>query len=116
MWQWMCFEQYHIEPNIGTVRFWHMLNKTRAELGERLLDKKKSGYAALDILEQELADQERRGNRFLVADQYSLADIATYAYTHVAQEGGFDLAPYPRVRAWCARIADQPRWAPITAR
>lgn len=111
MWQWMCFEQYHVEPNIGTVRFWMSLGKTRAELGERLIDKKKGGYAALDLLEEEL-----QGKRYMVAEQYSLADIALYAYTHVAQEGGFDLAPYPNVRAWCDRIAGQPRWAPITER
>jgi glutathione S-transferase len=109
MWQWLCFEQYHIEPNIGTVRFWLSLGKTRAELGERLIDKKKSGYAALDLLEEEL-----KGKRYMVAEQYSLADISLYAYTHVAPEGGFDLAPYPNVRSWCDRIASQPRWSPIT--
>ncbi len=109
MWQWMCFEQYHIEPNIGTVRFWLSLGKTRAELGERLIDKKKSGYAALDVLEEELRDRQ-----FLVAERYSLADIAVFAYTHVAHEGGFDLEPYPHVRAWCDRVTTQPKWAPIT--
>lgn len=110
MWQWMCFEQYHIEPNIGTVRFWvHVLRKTRAELGEKLIEKKKSGYAALDVLEESL-----RGREFLVGNRYSLADICLYAYTHMAREGGFDLQPYPGVRGWCDRVASQPRWAPIT--
>ena len=110
MWHWLCFEQYHVEPNIGTVRFWiSILHKTRAELGEKLVEKKKSGYAALDVLEEGL-----RGRTYLVAEQYSLADIALYAYTHVAHEGGFDLAPYPRVRGWLDRVASQPGWVPIT--
>lgn len=111
MWHWMCFEQYNLEPNLGTLRFWlHSLKKTRAELGEKLVEKKKNGYAALDVLESGLA-----GREFLVAERYSLADIALFAYTHVAQEGGFDLAPYPNIRAWCQRVQEQPRWAPITA-
>lgn len=112
MWQWMCFEQYHLEPNIGTVRFWiSSLHKTRAELGDKLIEKKKAGYAALDVLEDGL-----RNRKFLVDDEYSLADIAMFAYTHVAHEGGFDLAPYPNVRAWCDRLMNQPRWAPMTER
>lgn len=110
MWQWMCFEQYNLEPNIGTARFWiGSLGKTRAELGEKLIEKKKSGYAALDVLEEGL-----RGRKYLVGDQYSLADISLFAYTHVAHEGGFDLAPYPSIRGWCDRVASQPRWEPIT--
>lgn len=110
MWHWLCFEQYHLEPNIGTVRFWiSMLRKTRAELGEKLIEKKKSGYAALDVLEEGL-----RNRTYLVGEKYSLADISLFAYTHVAHEGGFDLAPYPNVRSWLDRVASQPGWAPIT--
>lgn len=110
MWHWLCFEQYHVEPNIGTVRFWtKMLGKTRAELGDKLIEKKKSGYAALDVLEESL-----RGRPYLVENRYTLADIALFAYTHVAHEGGFDLAPYPNVRAWIERVMKQPDWAPIT--
>lgn len=111
MWQWMCFEQYNLEPNIATLRFWLKLGRTRAELGERLVEKKKNGYAALDVLEETLGERE-----YLAAGQYSLADIALYAYTHVAHEGGFDLAPYPAIRAWCERVEKQPSWAPITER
>ena len=109
MWQWMCFEQYNLEPNIATLRFWMKLGRTRAELGEKLVEKKKNGYAALDVLEETLRDCQ-----YLAGAQYSLADIALYAYTHVAHEGGFDLAPYPAVRAWCERVEKQPSWAPIT--
>jgi glutathione S-transferase len=110
MWHWMCFEQYHVEPNIGTVRFWiSILHKTRNELGEKLVEKKKSGYAALDVLEEGL-----RGRTYLVDEKYSLADISLFAYTHVAHEGGFDLAPYPNIRGWIERVVSQPKWEPIT--
>jgi glutathione S-transferase len=112
MWQWLCFEQYNLEPNVGTARFWlHSLKKTPAELGEKLAEKHRLGHAALGVLEQGL-----NGREWLVAGRYTLADIGLYAYTHVAADGGFDLAPYPAVRAWCARIAARPGHRPITAR
>jgi len=112
MWQWLCFEQYNLEPNIGTVRFWvSSLKKTETELGEKLTEKRKNGYAALDVLEKGLA-----GKSFLVGNRYSLADISLYAYTHVAGEGGFDLGKYPNIRAWCERVTQQPKWAPITSK
>jgi len=110
MWQWMCFEQYNLEPNIGTLRFWlRLLGKTHAELGDKLTEKKKNGYAALDVLENAL-----KQSRYLVGGRFSLADISLYAYTHVAPDGEFELSRYPNVRAWCDRVASQPRWAPIT--
>jgi glutathione S-transferase len=112
MWQWLCFEQYSLEPNVATVRFWlHSLHKTEAELGEKLTDKRRLGFAALDVLEQGLKDRE-----YLVADQYTLADIGLYAYTHVAEEGGFPLVRYPAIQAWCERIAARPGHRPITAK
>lgn len=112
MWQWMCFEQYNLEPNIGTARFWlASLGKSEAELGEKLEEKRRNGHAALAVLEHGLA-----GREFLVGERYSLADIALYAYTHVAPEGGFALDAYPAIRAWCARIAAQPGHVPITSR
>jgi len=112
MWQWMCFEQYSLEPNVGTARFWiTSLRKSEAELGEKLEEKRRNGHAALAVLDQGLTERE-----FLVGDRYSLADIALYAYTHVAPEGGFDLGPYPAIRAWCARVATQPGHVPITSR
>jgi glutathione S-transferase len=112
MWQWLCFEQYNLEPNVATVRYWvHIQRKTEADLGEKLTDKTKNGYAALGVLETGLKQKS-----FLVGNRYSLADIALYAYTHVAHEGGFDMSTYPNIRAWCERITQQPRWAPITSR
>ena len=112
MWQWLCFEQYNLEPNVATVRFWlHSLHKTEAELGEKLTDKRRLGFAALDVLERGLADRD-----YLVANRYTLADIGLYAYTHVAEEGGFPLERYPAIRGWCARIAARPAYRPITAK
>jgi glutathione S-transferase len=112
MWQWMCFEQYSLEPNIGTARFWiASLGKSEAELGEKLQEKRRNGHAALAVLEQGLA-----GRGFLVGERYSLADVALYAYTHVAPEGGFELEAYPSIRAWCARVAAEPGHVPITSR
>jgi glutathione S-transferase len=112
MWQWMCFEQYSLEPNIGTARFWiASLGRSEAELGEKLVEKRRNGHAALAVLEQALT-----GHEFLAGGRYSLADIALYAYTHVAPEGGFALEGYPAIRAWCARVAAQPGHVPITSR
>ena len=111
MGQWLCFEQYELEPNIGTARFWlTSLKKTPAELGDRLTDKHVRGHAALRILEQALLNQ-----RFLVADRFTLADIALFAYTHVAPEGGMPLDAYPSIRAWIRRVSDEPGHAPITS-
>jgi len=112
MWQWLCFEQYNLEPNIGTARFWiASLGKSEAELGDKLVEKRRNGHAALAVLERGLA-----GCEFLVGDRYSLADIALFAYTHVAPQGGFPLDDYPAIRAWCDRVAAQPGHVPITSR
>lgn len=111
LWQWLSFEQYNLEPNIGTVRFWlRSLGKTEAELGEKLTDKVDRGYQALEVLNEGL-----NGRNFLVGDRYSLADISLYAYTHVAEEGGFSLARFPAIREWLGRVTAQPGYAPITA-
>jgi len=111
MWQWLCFEQYNLEPHIGTARFWlTSLQKTPEELGEKLAEKITKGHEALAVLERGLV-----GKLFLVGDQYSLADIALYAYTHVAPEGGFALDDYPNILEWIGRITTQAGWAPITS-
>lgn len=107
--QWMFFEQYSHEPFIAVARFIHHFlpadHPRRAEL-PRLMQ---GGHAALGVMEQRLSAAP-----FLVADRYTIADIALYAYTHVAHEGEFDLVPYPGVRAWLARVAEQPDHIPIT--
>ena len=109
--QWMFFEQYSHEPNIATVRHWitHKIEMT-PERETALPGKRKWGVAALEVMEKHL-----QAHRFFVGDAYSIADIALYAYTHVAHEGGFDLAPFPAVRAWLGRVAEQPGHIAITA-
>jgi len=107
--QWMFFEQYSHEPNIAVARYWiHVLGK-RQEWADRLEERWRRGYQALDVMERHL---ERR--RFFVEDRYGIADIAIYAYTHVAEEGDFDLGRYPRIRTWLDRVADQPGHVLIT--
>jgi glutathione S-transferase len=107
--QWMFFEQYSHEPHIAVARFWlHVLGAPPSE--EAQAEKLRLGYLALDALEQGLEDRE-----FLVGDRYSIADIALYAYTHVAGEGGFDLGRYPAIRAWLPRVAGQPGHVTIDA-
>jgi glutathione S-transferase len=69
-----------------------------------------AGYAALDVMERHLADRE-----YFVGERFTIADIALYAYTHVAPEGGFDLEPYPAVRTWLERVGTQPGIVPISA-
>jgi glutathione S-transferase len=111
MLQWMFFEQYSHEPYIAVVRFWiHELDRRTTHV-DALKEKTERGYQALDVMEKHLA-----GRTFFVEDRYSLADIALYAYTHVAHEGDFDLAPYAHVRAWLARVAAQPGHVTITDR
>ncbi len=107
--QWMFFEQYSHEPNIATVRFWVTHDLLTPERAAQLESKRQLGYAALGVMERHLA-----AHPYFVAGQYSIADIALYAYTHVAGEGGFDLNPYPAVRTWLDRVRAQPRHIPIT--
>jgi glutathione S-transferase len=107
--QWMFFEQYSHEPNVATVRFWlHHLEPT-PERRAAIEEKRRLGYAALGVMESHLAERT-----FFVGERCSIADLALYAYTHVADEGGFDLAPYPAVRAWLARVAARPGHVLIT--
>jgi glutathione S-transferase len=108
--EWLFFEQYSHEPNISTPRFWLKYQLLNDERRAALPQKKKLGYAALEVMERHLVRHP-----FFVAGTYTIADIALYAYTHVAHEGGFDLAPYGAVRAWMERIRAQPGHIPITA-
>jgi glutathione S-transferase len=109
--QWMCFEQYSHEPNIATVRFWVSHDLLTPDRQAQLEQKRTLGYAALGVMEQHLATRT-----FFVGERYSIADIALYAYTHVADEGGFDLAPYRAIAAWLERVRTQPKHVPITYR
>ena len=102
--QWMFFEQYSHEPNIAVARFWkHYLPKLTPLQEMDLPGRMEKGYAALGVMEQHLAHRP-----FFVDDRFGLADIALYAYTHVAGEGGFNLDNFPQVNAWLARVAAEP--------
>lgn len=108
--QWQFFEQYSHEPNIAVARFWKTYSG-QPERFERQRDRLLAGgYAALDAMERHL-----EGRAFFVGDQYSLADISLYAYTHVAHEGDFDLEPYPAIRSWLGRVAAEPGHVSIDA-
>jgi glutathione S-transferase len=108
--RWMFFEQYSHEPNIATPRFWitHHVEMTD-ERRTALETKRKLGYDALEVMEGQL-----RSSEFFVGDRYSIADIALYAYTLVADEGGFDLGRFPSINAWLERVAAQPGHVPVT--
>ena len=108
--RWMFFEQYSHEPNIATPRYWatHGVEMTD-ERRLSLETKRKLGYDALGVMEGHL-----RQHDFFVGGRYTVADVALYAYTHVAHEGGFDLAGYTAVLAWIDRVASQPGHIPIT--
>jgi len=106
--RWMFFEQYSHEPYIATSRFIiQYLGRPEEREGD-LESRKGGGYMALDVMEQELTD-----NDFIANDNYSIADIALYAYTHVAGEGGFDLGNYPQIKAWLERVEMQDGFVPM---
>jgi glutathione S-transferase len=107
--QWLFFEQYSHEPYVATLRFWHVAKLLPTKSVAEIDAKQKGGHAALAILEAQLA-----ARAFLVGERFTLADLALFAYTHVAGEGGFDLARTPAVQRWIARIEALPRFVPIT--
>jgi glutathione S-transferase len=110
MLQWMFFEQYEHEPGVAVARFLVAYSGRAEEFADVIAERQKSGHRALRAMEQHLASRE-----WLVGDAMTLADIALYAYTHVAHEGGFDLEPYPATRRWLGRVAAEPGHVTIDA-
>ncbi len=111
--QWMFFEQYSHEPYVAVARFW-LKFAPPAEMAKKqhlVPEWHARGYAALGVMEQHLAKRD-----WFAGGRYSIADIALYGYTHSAADGGFDLAGYPAVRAWLARVAAQPGYVPLEFR
>ncbi|MBZ4422159.1 glutathione S-transferase family protein [Myxococcus sp. RHSTA-1-4] len=100
--QWLFFEQNSLEPNVGTVRFWHLTGRA-ARFPETFRLRTERGHEALAALERHL-----RGRTFLVGERPTVADIALYGFTHVAPDGGFDLGRYPAVTEWLARVKAVP--------
>lgn len=113
MLRWMFWEQYNHEPNVATLRFWHGWigeeNWTDVQRTQ-YPGKRAAGEAALKLMDDHLARHD-----FLVGARLTLADVALYAYTHVAEGGGFRLADYPNLRAWLARIVATPNYVVIDA-
>jgi glutathione S-transferase len=108
--QWMFFEQYDLEPAIAVVRFWVAYSGRPEAFEPERPAKMKAGERVLRALDEHLD-----GREYAVGDALTLADIALYGYTHVAEEGGFSLEPYPAVRAWLRRVASEPGHIPIDA-
>jgi glutathione S-transferase len=113
MLRWMFWEQYNHEPNVATLRFWsgwvgeeNLTDAQRAQVPA----KRAAGEAALTLMDEHLA-----GRGFFVGESLTLADIVLYAYTHVAEGGGFRLGDYPNVQAWLGRVAAAPGFVPIDA-
>lgn len=106
--EWLFFEQYNHEPNIATSRFIMRYLGNPPERRAALEEKRVAGYQALDVMELALAERD-----YLVGGAFSIADIALYAYTHVADEGGFDLGEYAAIRAWLDRIAARDAYVPM---
>jgi glutathione S-transferase len=102
--QWMFFEQHSLEPYIGAAHFWLALVKGGRELQMHAVEEwMEQGYQALQVMEKHLED-----HRFFAADRYTVADIALYAYAHIAEECDFDLAGFPAIRAWLKRVTNEP--------
>jgi len=98
--QWLFFEQYYVEPAIGTLRFWTLTGRLEHNAGAMIDSRRETGARALSALERTL-----KSAAFLVEDRLTIADIAVYAYSHRAEEGGFALNAYPAVSAWIKRVA-----------
>ena len=113
MLRWMFFEQYNHEPNVATMRFWIAFlgeGKLTEEQRAQMPAKRAAGHAALKLMDEHLESRS-----FFVGERLSLADVALYAYTHVAEEGGFDLSSLRHLDAWLERVAQSPRHVPMAA-
>lgn len=107
--EWMIIEQTRLEPKISPARFFTtILPERRAEMADQIAKWQEEGRAGLKRLDQHLSRRD-----FVVGDYYSIADIAVYGYVHVADEGGFDMAEYPYVRAWCSRVSATRNYTPM---
>lgn len=103
--QWQFFEQYSHEPYVAVARFIQLYQGLPEERREEYQACHIRGHKALKVMEKQL-----QRTSYLVGENFSIADIALYAYTHVAEEGGFDLSGYPAIRGWLDRVASQPRY------
>ncbi|MEB3341206.1 glutathione S-transferase family protein [Okeania sp.] len=109
--QWLFFEQYSHEPYIATSRYWISILGKAEEYKTQIKQKQLGGYAALNVMEKHLEKHQ-----FFVGDRYSIADICLFAYTHVADEGGFDLSQFPALQNWIEKVKNQPLYVSIGSR
>ncbi|MDE2405326.1 MAG: glutathione S-transferase family protein [Sphingomonadales bacterium] len=111
MLRWMFFEQYSHEPNVATLRFWLAFvgegNLSEAQRAQ-IPAKRAGGEAALELMDEHLASRD-----WMVGAGATLADIALFAYSHVADGGGFELARYPAIQRWISRIEALPGFVSI---
>ena len=107
--QWMFFEQNRHEPNIAELRYWISMLKVGSDYETQIAEKRRKSYEVLDIMERHLSRTP-----FFVAGQYSIADIALYAYTHVAHEGQLELETYPAMQQWLSRIEKTDKYVSIS--
>lgn len=107
--QWLFFEQSSHQPFIAKSRFWLSILGRPEEYRTAIEEQREPGYAALKVMENHLTTHE-----FFVSERYTIADIALFAYTHVAHEGGFDLTNFPAIKAWIKRVKSQSRYITIT--
>lgn len=105
--KWLLFEQTRIARYIATTRFWVRAGQAEAH-ADAIAQNLKSGTEALEIMEGHL-----QGKVFFVGNRYTIADLALFTYTHVAEQGGFDLKPFPQIRAWCQRVKETDRFFPL---
>jgi glutathione S-transferase len=108
--QWLFFEQYDHEPSIAVLRFWLLYSGRPDEFADRIEERQAAGYRALDAMERRLGAAD-----WLVGDAMTIADIALYAYTHVADEAGIDVSRYGGITRWLERVAAEPGHVPIDA-
>ena len=106
--QWLFFEQYSLSANLSRPRFYISIAKEPEKVTDLIDYWQNLGYQALDTMEQHLANHS-----FFVNDCYSIADIALYAYTHIASEGGYDMSKYSAIQSWCERVKAQPNYLAI---
>ena len=109
--QWMFFEQYTHEPAIAVARFLLAYSGEPEKHADTIASRQRTGRKALEAMEAHLV----AGGPYLVGEALTVADLSLYAYTHVADEGGFDLEPFPALREWIERVASEPRHVPIHA-
>jgi glutathione S-transferase len=106
--QWLFFEQFSLGANLSRPRFWISIAHQAEQFASEIQYHQQLGYRALEVMEQHLTTQ-----RFFALNRYTIADIAIYAYTHMAEAGGFEMEKFPQIKAWCDRVQAQPRYVAI---